>query len=265
MKLAVLYICTGEYWRFWRGFRTSCDQHFCQADHKQYYVFSDSSQIQASGDTEVLYQDDLGWPMNTLFRFQMFLRIAERLRSYDKVVFFNANCEFIEAIEATEFFGVDRDFVAGLHPGFYDKHSSVFPYERRPASTAFVLAGQAYCQGALIGGSAAPFLDACQQLHRNIEMDLRNGLMAIWHDESHWNAFINNQHSTLSRRLQLLSPSFLYPEDWSLPFRPRILLREKRKVIDVDRIKGIPSTGVSPIRRFVRSLLRSSRGTSSDS
>ena len=41
MNIAVLYICTGEYWRFWQRFRESAAQHLLLGEHVRYFVFSD--------------------------------------------------------------------------------------------------------------------------------------------------------------------------------------------------------------------------------
>jgi len=238
MKIAILYICTGAYAEFWTTFHTSSEKYFATDYQKHYFVFTDAETIRPASYVEVIAQDSLGWPFNTLYRFRMFLRVDKLLRSFDKVVFFNANCEFKSDVSMLEFFGDDKDLVACTHPGFYDKDPNHFTFERRPASTAYVRNGVRYFQGALIGGAADIFLQACATLHRNIETDLEEGLMAVWHDESHWNAYLNTHYCAAANRLHVLSPAFLYPEDWSLPFEPKICLRDKSKVIDIGLIKN---------------------------
>jgi hypothetical protein len=55
-----------------------------------------------------------------------------------------------------------------------------------------------------------------------IKKDSDNGIMAVWHDESHLNRyFIDHKPTTI------LSPSYCYPESWKLPFHKRILMLDK--------------------------------------
>ena len=94
MRIALLYICTGQYVRFWEEFYESFHKNFLRDSEKSYFVFTDSETIYGEDkDCNIhrIYQKDLGWPGSTLFRFRMFSGIAEELKSYDYVFFMNAN------------------------------------------------------------------------------------------------------------------------------------------------------------------------------
>ena len=56
----------------------------------------------------------------------------------------------------------------------------------------------------------------------NIYQDLKNNIIAIWHDESHLNRFYIDNKPTL-----ILSPSYCYPESWNLPYKKRLLALDK--------------------------------------
>lgn len=239
LRVAVLYVCTGEYWRFWQGFRDTAAQHLLPGGQIAYFVFTDQPAEWFGGASEVIAQDNLGWPLNTLYRFRMFLRVRDQLRAFDRVVFFNANCAFRAPVSEHDLFGSESDLVACRHPGFFDKLPEQFTYERRPQSQAFVEHGSIYVAGGLMGGRADAFLAACTAISCRIEQDFDRGVLALWHDESHWNAYID-QALAGTARVHLLDPGFLYPEGWSIPFAARIVLREKSAVIDVHRIKGQP-------------------------
>ena len=204
VKIAILYICTGEYSCFWDAFYRSAETYFCRKSEKHYFVFTDSSQISSVDRITVLHQDNFGWPLNTLYRFRAFLRVRESLFDYDWVVFFNANCEFKMEIGELEFFGEDKSLLACIHPGYYNKDKDRYPYEKRTESTGYVENFVKYFPGGLMGGKPEPFMSVCAQLKDNIETDFDNGIMAIWHDESHWNAYINNNFESLSKNLQVL-------------------------------------------------------------
>ena len=252
MKVAVLYICTGEYVKFWSGFYQSAGTHFLPHTGRHYFVFTDG-QVGPAKDITVVPQDSLGWPFNTLYRFRMFLRIRPDLQSFSHIVFLNANCVVQRLIGFDEFFAPGSDLVACRHPGFFDKPTSAYTYERRPQSKAFVAKGAIYRAGGLMGGTASAFLAAAEEIASNIEADLENGLVALWHDESHWNAYLDSCAPAAGRAVHDLSPGFLYPEGWIIPFEPRILLREKSKVIDISRVKGQAGQGsVVPPRGVLR-------------
>lgn len=255
MKVAILYICTGDYSRFWDNFYNSAELYFCKQVEKKYFVFTDDSNIESSDKVQVLHQDNFGWPLNTLYRYRMFLRISESLAEFDWVVFFNANCEFRMEINQSEFFGEGNNLIACIHPGYFDKEKDSYTYERRAASTACVTNQVKYFPGGLMGGRPETFLDICAQLKRNIEADFDNGIIAIWHDESHWNAYLNNNFESLKERLQILNPSYLYPEGWTIPFTSKIVLRDKSKVIDVAKVKGLSISKQNSAKRLLPRLL----------
>jgi hypothetical protein len=243
MKVAILYIATGAYDVLWSEFYRTARENFCTGEQVHFFVFTDSALIQSTSDITALYQQNLGWPFASLYRYRVFQRISRHLTQFDRVIYFNANCLFLRPVSPEEFFGTNENlhFVACRHPAFYNSSPSDRPYERRENSTACIREEHLYVQGALMGGKPEAFLAMCRQLQTNIEADLDNGLVALWHDESHWNAFINNQYTAIQEHLHILSPSYLYPEDWEIPFDPLIQLRDKSKLFDVGSIK----TGVS--------------------
>lgn len=241
MKIAVLYICIGEYDKLWSHFYASCEKYFCVSIEKYYFVFTDSRYIEANSTIFCIPQDNLGWPFNTLYRYRMFLRIKEQLLDFDYVVFFNANCEFTAPISIEEFFGVNKKLVACLHPGFFDKNIEVFTYEKREKSEAYICHGRHYFAGGICGGRADTFLHMCYEVLEKITKDLNKGILGIWHDESYWNAYLNNQYDEIVSYLHILTPAYLYPEGWKIPFKPKIILRDKAKVINVCNIKNISS------------------------
>jgi hypothetical protein len=255
LKIGILYICVGEYRKFWKKFYLTSEKYFCPKIEKKYFVFTDFEPMDFSDKIVVIRQDDFGWPLNTLYRYKMFLRIAARLEECDYVIFFNANCEFVKDISVTEFFGFDKDLVACIHPGFFDKEKALYTYENRAASTAFVHNAKYYFQGALMGGKTVPFMCLCRELEKNIDTDFDNGILALWHDESHWNAYLNNNFASIQNRLQVLSPSFLYPENWDIPFNRKIMLREKSNLINVEALKGKERLSMQcPLGAIIRKL-----------
>lgn len=230
MKLAILYICTGKYDVFWKAFYESCERFLLPGIAKEYFVFTDAQSLhgeEANPNIHKIHQQRLGWPNDTLLRFQLFSRIENELRYFDYIFFFNANAEIVRPVQPGDLLPTKEEkLVAVLHPGYYNVGPSKFTYEsRQKKSTAYIPKGKGrrYFAGGLNGGIAADYLELISTLKANIQKDLENGIVAVWHDESHLN------HYFLHRTPKILSPAFIFPEGWNLPFEPVVLIRDKTK------------------------------------
>lgn len=238
MKIAILYICTGKYKIFWEDFYSSCERYFISNADKHYFVFTDAQHIHDESNKSKItkiYQKNLGWPNNTLKRYEMFLSIKEALRKFDYILFLNADLLFFKKISAEEFLPANnKKLLACIHPGYFNAHIKKYPYEKNKQSKAYIKSGDGslYYQGAINGGASENFLEAIEVLANNINDDLHKNIIAKWHDESHWNKYINDNLDIV----KILHPGFLYPEHSNIPFEKKIIIRDKRKYIDYARI-----------------------------
>lgn len=78
--------------------------------------------------------------------------------------------------------------------------------------------------GSLNGGRTKEYLELVRVCAENTRIDYETGIIAKVHDESHLNKYLS-EHKCLG-----LSPAYAYPEDWDLPFIPKILIRDKVKI-----------------------------------
>lgn len=220
-SVGILYICTGKYAAFYEGFKNSI-HNFLPSMKKRLYVFTDSLDIKNDDDAVVIHQEKLGWPYDTLMRYHMFLKIEEQLKIHDYLFFFNANMVVLDKIEESEVIPEeDTDgLVAVLHSSFVNSRGT---FETRNESTACLKEneGQYYYQGCLNGGETESFLEMCKVLKTNIDTDLSKNIIAVWHDESHMNWYLDK------KRVKKLHPGFSYPEALNLPYEKRILMFEK--------------------------------------
>lgn len=234
--IAIVYICTGKYDVFWKDFYLSFEEKFIPSKTKDYYVFTDSTSLYAADkeNVHVIYQENLGWPGNTLYRFRIFLTQKEALKEYDYIFFMNANILCMEAVDES-FLPKEEGLLFVQHPGFYNKWKFKYTYERNKKSRAYMplLAGKYYVCGGVNGGRSENFLQMCEELNRRIDEDEKNGIIAIWHDESHINRYCYEQ-----KKSKILNPSYCYPEGWDIPFKPILMVREKSKWIDVKKVKA---------------------------
>lgn len=223
--IGILYICTGKYNIFWKGFYTSSEQFLLPDCRKTYFVFTDADSIFAEEKESVvkIKQKNLGWPGGTLMRFEMFRKIENDLKQFDFLFFFNSDMLLNDFVREEEILPHKEGLTALNHPNFYDKDNFAFPYERNPNSLAFIPFGLGtyYYFGSLSGGKATEFLNMIKTLEEAILTDLSNGVIATWYDESHLNKYLLNKH------VKVLSPSYGYPEGFSIPFYPKIIKRDK--------------------------------------
>ena len=235
-KVAILYICTGNYSVFWEGFYKSSELNFLPEYAKHYFVFTDDEQIITDETICVfkIFQKKLGWPFDTLFRFKMFDTIKNKLKHYDYIFFFNANIRFLKTIGSHILPNETERLLCVLHPGFYNKQRDTFTYETDIKSTAYIPSnkGEHYYMGGFNGGIAHDYLTMISILNENIDIDLKNEKIAIWHDESHLNAYL------IDKSKKILTPSYGYPEDWKLPFEPIVIILDKNKWGGHDKLRN---------------------------
>ena len=238
-KIAILYVCTGKYTIFWKDFYESFEKNFLPKSSKDYFVFTDGD-IEFSNRKNVhkIYQKKLGWPYDTLMRFRMFESIKDKLQNFDYIFFFNANMQCITKIDEKVFLPNElkgEKLVMASHPGFYKLKLRYCPYERRKSSTAYLpyREGKHYVIGALNGGRTKEYLELIHSLNEDTDIDLKNKVIALVHDESHLNAYIAKRND-----VKYLNPGFCYPENLNIPFKAEILMTDKNKYFDVAKLKN---------------------------
>ena len=240
-KVGVLYICTGPYSILWKQFYDSMNHNLMPETDKTFYVFTDAERIYKEEEPNVvrIYIDSQPWPLITLLRFYIFLRIEDMLMQNDYLLFCNANLTCRREISFCEILPQNDDrFFFTIHPGFSGtKKPRLYPYERRSSSTAYIPynCGSHYVIGAFYGGRTKDFLEMCHILSDNINRDLNRNIIAIWHDESHINKFIINR-----KDVRLLSPSYCYhPFEHLIGSEDVISIIDKSTVFDVNEFKGV--------------------------
>ena len=100
MQIGILYICTGKYSIFWKSFYESSEKYFLANHSKTYFVFTDAKTIDYQNNENVvmIFQENLGWPNNTLMRFHIFKKHETLLRGMDFLFFCNANLLFVDSV-----------------------------------------------------------------------------------------------------------------------------------------------------------------------
>jgi hypothetical protein len=225
---AILYICTGKYIIFLKSFYNSAKKYLLKHHNITYFVFTDApipKAFKKHNNLIFIPQKQLGWPHDTLNRFDLFYSIREKLEKYDYIYFFNANlrvnCEIGDEILPEN----ENQIVVCKHPGFFHKKRQDFPYENNINSAAYVPdnKGEFYFAGGLNGGTSTSYIKLINNLRTAILDDSSRNIIAKWHDESHLNRYVIDHES-----VKTLSPAYLYPEGAKLPFENKITILNKK-------------------------------------
>lgn len=227
MKICILNIATNKYIQFVEQLLDSVEENFLNGHDISALVFTNHEILEVSDNVKISQIEHEPWPIPTLKRYHYFLREKEYISQFDYCFYMDVDMRIVDKV-GDEILG---DLVATQHPGFWHKDPREFTYERRPQSTAYIPEGQGkmYYAGGFNGGKPEHFLKMAETIVNNIDEDLKNDLIAVWHDESHMNKYLFENPPTVE-----LTPSYCYPEGikfnptwWHVPFEPKILALEK--------------------------------------
>ena len=214
MKIGILVTAT---WRFIDFFPRLMQSlaHFCPGHEKQVFLFTDHWD-HFDGTTTILIPH-VPFPHITLERYHRYVEYRHLYEDCDYVFHFDADMQVIQAGDE-----MLKPLVAVRHPLFYGGGGS---WETRPASTAFVPEDlrQGYYCGGIQGGTPAHYLGMASILAERIDQDRQNGILAEWHDESHWNWFLANHPNVFDE----LDAGYCYPEEKTIPFDKKIMALNK--------------------------------------
>jgi hypothetical protein len=155
----------------------------------------------------------------------MFNKIKDKLSEYDYIYFFNVNMLVTKEVGEEVLPNESNNYLMGVnHPGFYNKQKEEFPYERNSNSQCFIPLneGNYYFQGCFNGGRSKEFLEMSEILQNKTDIDIKNGIIPIFHDESMLNWYYKDKNPLL------LPSDYAYPEMWSIPFKRIIIQRDKQ-------------------------------------
>jgi CRISPR/Cas system-associated endoribonuclease Cas2 len=168
----------------------------------------------------------------------------------DYIFFLNANMKVVDTITEADVLPdpiKDDGIVVVLHSGFHRAKSHRLPFEKKQKkSLAYMKEGKYYVQGSFNGGTSAAYLALVRQLERNIQIDLDNNIIAVWHDESHLNRYVSGKHP------KFLSPAYAYSEGAQLGFKPKILMLDKRKLGGHKLMRGQKESVLDKLRHKIK-------------
>lgn len=221
-KVALFVIATNKYIEFVYPLYESIKKYFLVNHDVTVFVFTNTDKV-PDGCVHIPIAG-YGWPDATLKRYHIITDNRGSYSDFDHYYYCDADMLFVGDV-GEEVFG---NFMGVIHPSFY--HKLFEPtYERNPKSTAFIEGGGEYYCGGFNGGSS--YLRMASNIKEMIDVDLSNGIVAVWHDESYL-----NKYAKMNSPDVVLSPEYCYPENeelnrlWGiLDIQPKLIALDKNK------------------------------------
>lgn len=218
MKASICFIGTGRYLEFLPKYYSNIEKYFLPNTEKTFLVFTDG-ELNNPPENVILYsQPHLEWPYITLKRFNIIKTAKSEIEKTDWFIFIDADALPVTPIMEDEFLDNSKSFFGVHHPCHFLKmppHNEPFgAFETNSLSKACVSDDDdlsTYYQGCLWGGKVPEIFNLIDELDTRIEEDLKNQVIAVWHDESHLNKFLIEN----KKKVNTLGPEYAYPELFS--------------------------------------------------
>ncbi len=216
LKIALCTVATGRYLDYAQEMLKSAEPNFFP-DQKVTNVILTDSPLPENTKLKVFQIENQGWPYDSLLRFGHYLKFEEQLKEFDYLFAIDADMLFVDTVGEE----ILSKRVATLHPGFI-KQRGTYETSKRSVSRVSPFEGFYYFAGAFYGGERESFFKLIQSCQEAALKDLEKDVIAIWHDESHLNRYLIDNPPT-----KILSPSYCYPEERTLPYQKKLLARHK--------------------------------------
>lgn len=213
-KIGLVIIATNKYIQFLQPLIESADEYFLKNQDVTYFVFTNKDiDIKSNRNIVKVDVEHREWPWMTLGRYKIFSDNSEELSKMDYLYYCDVDMRFLGEVGDE----VLDDRVATQHPGYYGKRGTP---ETNIKSLAFINQNEPmqYFAGGFNGGTSEEYLKMSKTISENIDIDYSNGIIAIWHDESHMNRYFVDNKPT-----KILSPSYCYSEHTEIPFEKKLL------------------------------------------
>lgn len=227
MKIGILLISTGKYKQFVRPLLDSLEKHFLKDKKLIIYLFTDEMLEVQFERLEIIQTliPSYKFPQATLYRYKIFTSLKYPDCKY--LFYMDVDMKVVADIGDE----ILEDIVAVRHPGF-DKMGGG-SWETRPESACYTEKKKSYYAGGVQGGSRVYYYLAMMVMRAFIEIDERNGIVPIWHDESAWNCYLSKLDN-----FKELESSYCMVEQMDLRRRWKIdLLQPKIIALEKDHQK----------------------------
>jgi histo-blood group ABO system transferase len=220
-KVGLLIIATNKYQKFIQPLIDSANKYFLnqEAIDVEYFIFTDTFHNVENKKRRVnlILTKHEPWPWMTLGRYHIFSKNKDILSRLDYLFYCDADMLFCDHVGGD----ILSHLVATQHPGYFGRRGTP---ETNTKSLAYVNEREhmEYFAGGFNGGTSSAYLEMANTISTNINEDLENKIIAVWHDESHLNRYLIDNPPT-----KILDPGYCYGESLKPPFHPRLIALDK--------------------------------------
>lgn len=230
-QISVLLISTNKYYQFVQPLIDSIEKYFLLNHDITIHLFTDKLFIANTVRCKFKQYGipNYGFPQATLYRYKIFTEHAVFLSDSDYLFYLDVDMQVVSEVGEEIF---SNGLTVVNHPGFYKygwgsnnnpiESLSYLPIEKRVN----------YYAGGFQGGKSDIYLYASEILATRIQHDESRGVIAEWHDETHWNWITHDSFPHES--LNVLPPNYCMVEDierrklWGINhFEPKIIALNK--------------------------------------
>lgn len=203
LKVGILLVGIGKYIQFMESIIDLARKNFLPSCDKTFYIFTDqpdNSINELGDDIHLIYQQNLGWPLNAMWRNKIFTldKNWNLIKDNDYLFFFNADSLIVNEITEEEFLPTgDKDLIAVKHSVHRSIDINRLPFEKNENSSVCINEsnknkGLGYFVSGVFGGKTNSFYETCNKICSFILEDLNKGIIPVWHDESVFNYIVHS-------------------------------------------------------------------------
>lgn len=215
-KIAILFLGTNKFVEFLPKYYHTVKKYFLPGIPKDFFVFTDQVDypfLKDKKDIVLVPVEHQKWPFSTLMRFKLMNKAAKKLKKYSHIIYIDSDMYVGSLVSKEDFFSHNKPLFGVQHDGYLTKPGE---HELNPRSTAGVNKNEDltnYYVGSFWGGKSDDVLKLLKDLEKRIDTDLKNKIIAKWHDESQINKyFIERKDSVYTH-----DPSYSYPKLKPIP------------------------------------------------
>jgi len=242
-RVGLCHVATGKYNQYVRQIHRELSRGFAKPHLLRFFLFTDQPELYATEAAEdgardngpprardngpyqartaqghpltVVKIERQGFPGDTLYRYHYMLKAEQELQQQTDYVFYT-DVDYGVLVSTPDVLPTRPGLVATEHLHNLQEtrrpDGRIGSPEERGESTACIPGDPkrpmwAYYAGGVQGGSTEEWLEACRTMKERIDEDDRKGVVAVWHDESHWNKYLWENPPT-----KVLNQSYIYPD-----------------------------------------------------
>ena len=241
-EFAIISIATGaKYLNYWKNLVISIKTVDKSLSKVKFYLLTDNPLEAKEFGTEQNVElqtfkiESYGWPEATLLRYREILKIENQI-SEPVLIYLDSDMlvmrDFISSLEPDHW---ENSIALVSHPGFWRpqgksgaefyfknpkivlkdlftfiRFGSLGSWERNSQSFAYVKRTnrKIYVCGGIWMGKRDNLIELIKYCSKNVDLDLQNGYVAIWHDESHLNLWSSAHKSTILNPAYCFDPTY---------------------------------------------------------